>query len=112
MSGGVGMNIKSELKYAVGMAERRVVEASTIGKAESARQAEATYRSMTACVREVKKHQNNILNAIEDSTAMEAKQVMSLLVTVTDWQYRAGEDLKRFGVSQEQVDRIAGEVLR
>jgi hypothetical protein len=37
---------------------------------------------------------------------------MSLLVTVTDWQYRAGEDLKRFGVSQEQVDRIAGEVLR
>ena len=77
------MNIKNELKYAMGMMERRVVEASTIGKAESARQAEATYRSMAGAVREVRKHQGNIIKAIDDSTALEAKQVMSLLVMLS-----------------------------
>lgn len=104
------MNIKNELKYAQGMLERRIDEASTIGKAGSGRQAEATFRSMTACVREVTKHQKNILNAIDDSTALEAKQVMSLLATATEWKNRARADMERWGATQAQLERIDDEV--
>jgi hypothetical protein len=104
------MNIKNELKYAQGMLERRVDEASTIGKATSARQAEATFRSMTACVREVTKHQKNILNSIDDTTALEATQVMSLLDTATVWKTRARADLERWGMAEAQVNRIDEEV--
>lgn len=104
------MNIKQELKYAQGMLERRLMEASTIGKAESARQAEATYRSMAGAVREVSKHRDNILNAIDDKTALEAKQVLALFVTAMDWHYRAGEDLRGFGVTQGEIANIDREV--
>jgi hypothetical protein len=104
------MNIRQELKYAQRMLERRLDEASTIGKAESLRQARETHRSMMTCVREVKRHRDNILSAIEDSNALEASQAMSLLVTATEWLSRAGNDLRRFGVTQDEIDKIINDV--
>ena len=102
--------VQDELKFAQGMVERREFEASTIGRAKSAEQAKRTYRSMTACVREVAKHRDNILNAIDDKTAFEAKEVLALFVTAMDWQYRAGEDAKALGVSEFDIERIVSEV--
>ncbi len=104
------MNIKNEVKYAVGMMERRQEEAKTIGSAESVRQATMTYRSMAGALREVRRHRDNVLNAIDDKTALEAKEVLALFVTAMDWHYRAGEDLRGFGVTQEQIDNIDREV--
>ena len=105
------MNIKNEVKYAVGMVERRQEESETIGRAESARQATATYRSMAGALREVKKHHTNILNAIDDSTARDASQVLELLVTVTDWKARARTDLVRWGLTETEIANIDGEVV-
>ena len=104
------MNIKQELKYARGMVERRKEEALTIGNARSLRHAREIHQSMTTCVREVKKHRDNILNAIDDSTALEAKEVLALFVTAMDWHYRAGEDLRGFGVAQAEINNINREV--
>jgi hypothetical protein len=104
------MNIRQEVKYAQGMVERRQEEALTIGNARSLQHAREIHQSMTTCVREVKRHQGNILRAIEDSNAVEAKQVLALLMTAMDWHYRAGQDLVRFGVTQEEVNKTNDDV--
>jgi F0F1-type ATP synthase membrane subunit b/b' len=104
------MNIKQELKYAQGMVERRQEEAKTIGKAKSARQAEATYRSMAGALREVKKHYANILNAIDDSTADSATEFMGLLMTTTGWVSLARIDLVRWGLNEAEINNINREV--
>ena len=104
------MNIKNEVKYAVGMVERRQEEAKTIGKAESARQATATYRSMAGALREVKKHHANILNAIDDSTANSAIEVTGLLMTATGWVSLARIDLVRWGMAEAEINNIDREV--
>lgn len=97
------MNTKNEVKYAVGMVERRREEAETIGNAESARQARQTYKSMSACVREVKKHNANILLMIDDNNAGESGKVLDLLILATDWQTRARADLVRWGVTESEI---------
>jgi len=104
------MNTKNEVKYAVGMVERRMEEATTIGKADSVKRATQTYRSMTSAVREVTKHHANILNHIDDSTARNASEVLELLVTVTDWRARARTDLVRWGLTEGEIANIDREV--
>lgn len=105
------VNIKKETMYAVGMVERRMVEASTIGKAKSVAQAKATYRSMSACVREVTKHHKNIMSSVADDTALEASQVMSLLVMALEWQARALADAGLWGASDSDLANIDREVF-
>lgn len=104
------MNIRQEVKYAQGMVERRREEALTIGNAQSLRQARETHQSMLACVREVKRHNANILNAIDDNNAGETNQVLDLLIVASDWLARASEDLMRFGITREEVNKMNNDV--
>jgi len=104
------MIIKQEVKYAMGMVERREEEAKSIGKAESVRQATATYRSMAGALREVRKHHANILNAIDDSTASVAMEVTGLLAKATGWVSLARTDLVRWGLNETEINNINREV--
>jgi hypothetical protein len=104
------MIIKNELKYAVGMVERREEEAKTIGSAQSAKQATMTYRSMAGALREVKKHHANVLNAIDDSTASSAIEVTGLLMKATVWASLARTDLVRWGLNETEINNIDREV--
>jgi hypothetical protein len=104
------MIIKQEVKYAMGMVERREEEAKSIGKAESVRQATATYRSMAGALREVRKHHANILNAIDDSTASVAMEVTGLLAKTTGWVSLARTDLVRWGLNETEINNINREV--
>ena len=104
------MNIRQEVKYAQGMVDRREEEAKTIGRSESLREAKQTYISMGACVREVKRHQANILNAIDDSTAGSATEVMGLLMKATGWRSLARTDLVRWGMAESEINNIDREV--
>jgi hypothetical protein len=93
----------NELKSAQGMVSRREVDATRIGFAESGHEAGARYVSMTACVREVKKHLNNILSHISDKTAVHATECLKLLAIAEDWQQRAGDDLHTWGLKKENM---------
>jgi len=97
------MNTSMELKHAQGMVTRREVDATRIGRAESSREAGALYVSMTTCVREVKKHLDNILQRISNESAGHANECLKLLAIAEDWQKRAGDDLTSWGIDKEKM---------
>ena len=97
------INSGMELKHAQGMVARREVSASRIGHAESSHEAGALYVSMTACVREVKKHLDNILQRVSNQSAGHANECLKLLATAEDWQKRAGDDLSSWGLKKENM---------
>jgi hypothetical protein len=97
------MNTSQELRYAQGMITRREVDASRIGRAESRYEAGALYVSMTTCVREVKKHLDNILSRVSNTSAGHANECLKLLAIAEDWQKRAEDDLSSWGLKKENM---------
>jgi hypothetical protein len=104
------IQLANEVKYAEGMLSRRADVIERIGKAESRHEAIEAYRSMCGALREVRKHQANILSAIDDSTATVATKVMGLLMTATGWVSLARTDLVRFGLTESEIGNIDREV--
>jgi len=54
-----------ELGYALGMVERRVNLAATIGKSSTQNEAISVHKSVCGAVKEVRKHHKNILGSID-----------------------------------------------
>jgi hypothetical protein len=104
------VQLNNEVKFATGMLERRMAEASTIGKATSRHEAVTVYRSMCSAVREVRKHYTNVLSVIDDVTAGFALQILPLLETAEKWQSKAMEATFEWGVTRAQADEIAKEI--
>jgi len=104
------LQLSNEVKYAVGMLERRMGEASRIGTAESRHGAVEDFRSMCGAVREIRKHYRNVLASVDDTSAKYALEILPLLETAEKWQGLARDAMLEWGVTREQADDMAREI--
>ena len=101
---------EQERKSAEGMVERSRSIAEGIGSARSKREAMSTYRTMTACVKEVHKHYRNILRAVNNEDAGHALDVLELLHECKRWREDARAELVTWAVTDDEVAQIDREV--
>lgn len=95
-----------ELGYALGMVERRVNLAATIGKSSTQNEAISVHRSVCGAVKEVRKHHKNILGSIDNEGAGHAMQCQALLATVEKWRDMSRSSLEGWGVSDADIESI------
>jgi hypothetical protein len=104
------LQLSNEVKFAVGMLERRMNEASRIGTAESRHEAVTAFRSMCGAVREIRKHYANVLAVVDDISAGYALEIIPLLETAEKWQGLAREAMLEWGVTEAQAKEITKEM--
>ena len=97
---------EQQLGYAMGMLERRVALASTIGKSNTQKEAVMTHRGICGAVKEVRKHHKNILSRIDNEGAGHALQSQALLETVEKWLDMSRQSLGAWGVSDAEVHSV------
>lgn len=104
-------NAKQELRYAMGMVERRIDMVAGLDDAETRTQAVANHKGVCGAVREVRKHYHNIVQAVDNDSAQQALQCSELVKTVETWLGLSRAVLATKGIGESEVQRIEEGVL-
>lgn len=100
-----------ELRYAQGMVERRLNMVASLHDAETQKQAMQNHQEICGAVREVSRHRHNILQRIDNETALQAIQVGELLEKVNGWLEQSRVVLSKWGVGESDIKRMEGGLL-
>jgi len=100
------LRMNNELKYAQGMVERRQESIRKIGLESSRSEVLGTYRSLSACLREVTKHHNNIVALLDDSTAGLAIETSALVDNSRMWLAQSELACRAWGVTDSELAEV------
>ena len=105
------LDTKQELRSAQGMLRRRYELMERIGFEESKGEAWNAFQAMLTCVKEVRKHHKNILDAVDDRTAELALRANDVLWESEDALRSAEENLSKWGFTQAEADNLRNVVF-
>lgn len=100
------LDTKQELRSAQGMLRRRYELMERIGFEESKGEAWNAFQSMLVCVKEVRKHKDNIFDAVDDNTARDAVLIGDVLFEAEVALQLAETNVLKWGCTQEEADQL------